>query len=92
MAHLSRLRIRGYKSIADADIRLEPISVLIGANGSGKSNLLSFVDLLQSIADERLALRVAHQGGASAHLRFGPKVTPAVEAEVLFHGETDRST
>ena len=40
--YLKRVRLAGYKSIADADIELRPLNILIGANGSGKSNLLSY--------------------------------------------------
>ena len=40
------IEIKGYKSIKDARIELRPINILIGANGSGKSNFLSFFEFL----------------------------------------------
>jgi predicted ATPase len=43
---LSRLVLRGYKSIAECDIELGTLNVLIGANGAGKSNLIGFLGLL----------------------------------------------
>jgi ABC-type uncharacterized transport system ATPase subunit len=39
---IERCRISGFKSIRDADIVLGPLNVFIGANGAGKSNLVSF--------------------------------------------------
>lgn len=37
---LSRARFTNYRSLADVTIDLAPITVLVGANGSGKSNIL----------------------------------------------------
>jgi len=45
---ISRVRIRNYKSIAVCDVHLGRLSVLVGRNGSGKSN---FLDALRFIAD-----------------------------------------
>lgn len=39
---MESIEIKGYKSIRDLKLKLSPINILIGANGSGKSNLLSF--------------------------------------------------
>ena len=41
---IRQIIIENYKSIHKATIDLAPINVLIGANGAGKSNLLSFSD------------------------------------------------
>jgi predicted ATPase len=45
---LQRVRIRDYKSIATADVELGQLTVLVGRNGSGKSN---FLDALRFVAD-----------------------------------------
>jgi predicted ATPase len=37
------IKIAGYKSIKDIHLDLMPINILIGANGSGKSNFISFL-------------------------------------------------
>jgi predicted ATPase len=50
---LKRVRIRNYKSIASCDVELGALTVLVGRNGSGKSN---FLDALAFVAD---ALRVS---------------------------------
>ncbi len=35
---LKKIKIRGYKSLVDAEVYLNPLSVLFGPNAAGKSN------------------------------------------------------
>ena len=37
---LTRIRIKGYKSFHDVEVRLSPLAVMFGPNAAGKSNLL----------------------------------------------------
>lgn len=37
---IERVRIQGYKSLHDVDVKLEPLTVLIGRSGTGKSNFV----------------------------------------------------
>ena len=37
---ITRIHIQNYRSFVDAEVKLRPFSLVIGANGSGKSNLL----------------------------------------------------
>ena len=37
---LKRIRIKGYKSLVDLELKLEALTVLVGPNASGKSNFL----------------------------------------------------
>jgi predicted ATPase len=39
---ITQVRIRNYRSFVDAEVKLRPFSLVVGANGSGKSNLLKF--------------------------------------------------
>ncbi len=50
---LKRIRIRGYKSLKDLDVRLENLSVLFGPNAAGKSNFLDALQLLSKLATSR---------------------------------------
>jgi predicted ATPase len=44
---LRRVRIRGYKSLRDVEVRFDhPLTVIMGANASGKSNLFDALALL----------------------------------------------
>ena len=63
---IESLRIRGFRSLADIVLTdLTPATVLIGANGSGKSNILQFLHLLHHmLSRRRLAQFVERQGGA----------------------------
>jgi predicted ATP-binding protein involved in virulence len=42
---LSKIIIKGFKSIKECELDLKNINVLVGANGAGKSNSHSFIDL-----------------------------------------------
>jgi len=50
---LSRLRVRGFKTLVDVDVELSPFSVLIGPNAVGKSNVLEAITLLARIVTGR---------------------------------------
>ena len=45
---ITRVVLKNYKSIAACDVRLAPLTFLVGRNGSGKSN---FLDALRFVAD-----------------------------------------
>jgi AAA15 family ATPase/GTPase len=44
---ISRIRLKNYKSIAECDVRLGPLTIFVGPNGTGKSN---FLDALAGMA------------------------------------------
>ncbi|XLP07237.1 AAA family ATPase [Alteromonas marina] len=80
--HLSHLSIEGYKSIAECDMEMGALNVLIGANGAGKSNFISFFKLIATILDERLQSYVSKAGGPDALLHFGRKTTEHLKVAV----------
>ncbi len=86
--HLSRIVLKGFKSIRECDLDLKELNVLIGANGSGKSNFISFFRLVQQILAKQLQYYVKKQGGIDAHLHFGRKKTRELVSELYFgdHG------
>ncbi len=81
---LLELKLTGYKSIRQMDLTLGKINVLIGANGSGKSNLISFFRLLNHLCSESLQEFIGLGGGANSHLYFGARQTPVMEGTMLF--------
>lgn len=78
------IEINGYKSIKSERIDLKKINVLIGANGGGKSNLLSFFYLLKRLYEKNLNLHVALNGGVEKILHNGPKVTKEISFKLKF--------
>jgi predicted ATPase len=46
---LKKVHIKNYLSLHDVELPLKPLTVLVGPNASGKSNILSALDLLKSM-------------------------------------------
>jgi predicted ATPase len=82
---LSKIGLEGFRSIKRASFVLEPLTVLIGANGAGKSNLIDFLRMLNYAPTRGFQNPyLVERGPASAILHFGPKVTPLIRAELEF--------
>jgi predicted ATPase len=66
---IESVSIEGHTSIESARVELGAINILVGANGSGKSNFIRVLELLGRISDQNLALYVERSGGASMLVR-----------------------
>ncbi len=84
MDKLDRIKVTGFKSIEHLDQPLKRLTVLIGPNGSGKTNLLGVFALLNAIRQGRLQEYVIKSGGADKVLHFGSRVTERIRIEVTF--------
>jgi predicted ATPase len=85
---LDHITIKGFKSIASIEkLALRPINVVIGANGSGKSNFLDVFVLLHAIGEGRLEEYVIGAGGAERVLHFGSKTTKLIHLGLSFASE-----
>jgi predicted ATPase len=79
------LTIKGFKSIRNLDqFRLKALNVLIGSNGAGKSNLVSYFRMLGELVESRLQVWTKKQGAAERILSFGIQETSQVESFVEF--------
>ncbi|MGB7984408.1 MAG: AAA family ATPase [Terracidiphilus sp.] len=79
------ITIEGFKSIRSIkDLPLRPINMLIGANGSGKSNFLGVFQFLKEIRARKLREYVARSGGADRILHFGSKNTTKLLVKLEF--------
>lgn len=90
MRTLEKLAIKNFKSIREQTLRLGPLNVFIGGNGSGKSNLIQTFRFLREIVSQNLAGYTATKGGADTLLYFGRKVSPEMEIFLEF-GEGNTS-
>lgn len=84
MDRLQKLTLTGFKSIKAIDLELNALNILIGANGAGKSNLISFFKMLHEMMAGRFQLYIAANGSAQSILHFGSKTTPQIEANLEF--------
>jgi predicted ATPase len=82
MRTLRRIQIKGFKSIAEADIALRDLNVVIGANGSGKSNLIGAFRLLERVLSHKLQLYVASEPDRLLH--HGRKATQVLSMKLEF--------
>ena len=78
---LEKISVYGFKSIrALENFEIRPLNVLIGANGSGKSNFISLFGLLDAIAKQRLSVYSATVG-ADRLLYYGKKQTERIKVD-----------
>lgn len=81
---MKQIQINGYKSIKELDLELTSINILIGANGGGKSNFLSFFEFLKNVYNRNLEEYVALRGGVDRFLHKGDKVTEEISTKLFF--------
>lgn len=83
---LKELNLKGFKSI-DAEGQSIPfgdVTVFLGANGAGKSNIVSFFKLLNYLTTGGLQIFIGEQGYADALLHYGASTTPRIQSELRF--------
>lgn len=85
MNALQRISLTGFKSIRELhDLEFKHLNVLIGANGAGKSNLVSFFKLINFAMTNSLKEYVARAGYANSLLHFGSQQTKQISAALAF--------
>ena len=87
---IKSITVSGYRSFASeapCEMSLGDVTVMIGMNGAGKSNIVSVFRLLQEYPDWNGVLKeLSRQDGAS-QFYMGPKRTPS--AQIDFRVESD---
>ncbi len=92
MSRLTRIGVGKFKSIKDLQpLEIRPVNVFIGANGAGKSNLISLLRLLSAISEHNLQEFVGRAGGPNALLYYGVKQTQAMWVSLEFEAKTGRA-
>lgn len=80
---LQNIKIEGFKSIKTLDLKLSPINLLIGSNGVGKSNFISFFKLVNNIYEQRLQ-QYSLKSGVDNLLHYGRKNTTEIKGYLNF--------
>jgi predicted ATPase len=89
---IRKISISGFKSIRELrGFELRDLNVIIGANGSGKSNLVQLFQMLMAMSRKGLQKFVLENGGADNFLHNGPKNTPAISMEFEFMSDSQFS-
>ena len=85
---ISTIRIQNFKSIRDSgEVEIRPLNILIGANGVGKSNFISFFKFLNRLFEQQLQLYINQHGRADNFLYFGRKRSDFLSGEITFDNE-----
>ena len=91
------VRIENFRSFDDFELNLGQFNVLVGANASGKSNLLHVFRFLRDIADHGLKDAISLQGGVDflTNARIGRSrplsvtITADADDELTLHKDDD---
>lgn len=70
---LSDITIHNYRSVRSLSLPVEQLSVFVGSNGVGKTNLYKALALLRSAADGTITRAIAEEGGLESVLWAGPR-------------------
>lgn len=81
---IEQIIIENYKSIQLAQIPLKKLNVLIGTNGAGKSNLISFFELVQEMLNQRLGSYVLKRDGMERFMYNGRKHSDFIKGLIDF--------
>lgn len=94
---LKSIRIQHYKSLADVSIvNLQPITLLVGSNAVGKSNVIDALKFLRDIAANGLDHAMSDRGGIEIIRQYSKtspfKISISVELEQVFDDKVAHSS
>jgi predicted ATPase len=69
-ARFGELTVKGFRRLLDVKLALRPLSVTIGANGTGKTSVLDVLSLLAASAQGRLASTISELSGLASVLTY----------------------
>lgn len=75
-AVIERIRVKNYRSLADVDLTLGPLTVLVGRNGSGKSTVIDVLRFVRDAITRGLDAALLARGGIGAVRRWSAKGRP----------------
>ncbi|MBX9681673.1 MAG: AAA family ATPase [Gemmataceae bacterium] len=85
---LRRVRVRNFKSIEYCDVELQPLTIILGKNGAGKSNFLAAIEFLRDIF--KLGVRGVFEGRFHTWESIFPRHLPIADsAPIMIEIEAD---
>lgn len=92
MTRFQEISIKGFRRLADVQLELRPLSVLIGANGIGKTSVLDVFSLLASSAQGSLNAALSDLGGLSALITYdhAEELALGISMEIEKDAQTQR--
>ncbi len=89
---IKKISINGFKSIRELhEFELRDVNIIIGANGSGKSNFVQVFQLLMAMSGRTFQSFILENGGADNFLHNGPKSTSAIKIGFEFESHSEFS-
>ncbi len=90
---IESVNIQGFRSLANVELSgMTDATVLIGANGSGKSNFIRFFEMLSwMLRSRRLGEFIERHGGADDQLFGGNRLTSRMEATISIRTRQGRN-
>jgi len=84
MGKFSHMKIKGFRRLHDFDLDLRPLTLMVGANGVGKTSLLDAFSLLSASAGGGLNAKMNEYGGITSNLTYdkGLKMVFSLDMEV----------
>ena len=86
-SRLRRLKLEGYKSFRNEEISFGDVTVLLGANGAGKSNLVSFFRMVGFLSTGALQEFIGRTGRSDSMLFGGRRTTSQLRAKIEFRDD-----
>jgi predicted ATPase len=83
---ITRVHVKNFRSLADVDVELGPLTVLVGRNGAGKS---AFLDVLRFVRDalwSGLENAISARNGIASLRRWVPRKPCDIEIAVTVEG------
>ncbi|MEW6212598.1 MAG: AAA family ATPase [Acidobacteriota bacterium] len=89
---ITRVQVKNYRSLADVDVRLGPLTVLVGRNGTGKSAFLDVLRFVRDAIQQGLESAINERQGITAIRRWTPRKPCDVEITLTVEGDNFHTT
>ena len=70
---ITRVQVKNFRNLADVDVHLGPLTVLVGRNGTGKSTFLDALRFVRDALSLGLDMALSERGGLGAVRRWSPR-------------------